>query len=229
MYGERFWLAVGSGEALNESITGTRWPEKAARNARLRECVDIMRALWAGETVDHQGLVSVKSAKLYVTPTSPPPVFAACITSDSARWAGSWADGLITVGGDPEQMRSILRAFREGGGVGKPAYLQRVVSWATTDKAALEIAWQQWRQAALDSHALADLDSPAAFDAATASVDPDQVRVKVRSSSSIQQHVDWLAHDVELGFDRIYLHCVHPDQSQFIAIFGERILPAFTT
>src|SRR5688500_19904508 len=35
MYPERFWLAVGSGEALNEKITGDPWPSKEQRNARL--------------------------------------------------------------------------------------------------------------------------------------------------------------------------------------------------
>src|SRR3712207_4419898 len=49
MYGDRFWLALGSGEALNEAITGASWPDKAQRHARLLECVEIMRALWAGE------------------------------------------------------------------------------------------------------------------------------------------------------------------------------------
>ena len=45
MYPGRFWVALGSGEASNEHITGAPWPDKATRNARLRECVDVMRAL----------------------------------------------------------------------------------------------------------------------------------------------------------------------------------------
>ena len=58
MYPGRFWVALGTGEASNEHITGEPWPDKATRNARLRECVDIMRALYRGETVDHDGLVT---------------------------------------------------------------------------------------------------------------------------------------------------------------------------
>src|ERR687894_2432757 len=60
MFPGRFWLAVGSGEALNEHITGERWPSKPERNARLLECVKLMRALWKGETVSHHGLVTVE-------------------------------------------------------------------------------------------------------------------------------------------------------------------------
>jgi coenzyme F420-dependent glucose-6-phosphate dehydrogenase len=44
MFPERFWIALGSGEAMNEHITGEGWPSKAERNARLKECVDIIRA-----------------------------------------------------------------------------------------------------------------------------------------------------------------------------------------
>src|SRR5690606_36564465 len=48
MFPGRFWMALGSGQLLNEHITGDRWPPKPERQARLRECVDIFRALFAG-------------------------------------------------------------------------------------------------------------------------------------------------------------------------------------
>ena len=50
------WVALGSGEALNEHVTGDAWPTKPLRMERLRECVDVMRALWRGEEVTHDGL-----------------------------------------------------------------------------------------------------------------------------------------------------------------------------
>jgi probable non-F420 flavinoid oxidoreductase len=227
LYGDRFWLAVGSGEALNESITGAAWPEKSLRNARLRECVDIMRALWAGETVDHSGLVEVKAARVYVRPPSPPPVFAACLTPETAEWAGAWADGMVTVAAPPDRLRTIVDAFRAGGGVGKPLYLQVVLSFAASDAEALEAAYYEWRQAALgDTVQLANLDSPAAFDAATADLRRSDVEQKIRVSASIDQHIEWLAKDVELGFERLFLHNVHRDQQRFVSEFGAKVLPA---
>ena len=48
---ERLWVCLGSGEASNEHITGDPWPPKADRNARLRECADVIRALLAGQEV----------------------------------------------------------------------------------------------------------------------------------------------------------------------------------
>src|SRR5687768_3833780 len=48
MFPDRLWVCLGSGEASNEHITGDRWPPKPTRNARLRECVDVIRALLGG-------------------------------------------------------------------------------------------------------------------------------------------------------------------------------------
>ena len=35
----------------------------------------------------------------------------------------------------------------------------------------------------------------------------------------------WLAADLELGFDRVYLHEVGPEQDRFIEAFGAQVLP----
>jgi G6PDH family F420-dependent oxidoreductase len=59
MFPERLSAALGSGEFMNEHITGDPWPAKSVRNARLRECVDIIRALLAGDEVTHDGPLEV--------------------------------------------------------------------------------------------------------------------------------------------------------------------------
>src|ERR687898_1799077 len=79
MFPGRFWVALGSGEAMNEHITGERWPVKSLRDARLRECVEVMRALFAGETVSHSGLVQVDRARLWTRPATPPPLIGAAV------------------------------------------------------------------------------------------------------------------------------------------------------
>jgi coenzyme F420-dependent glucose-6-phosphate dehydrogenase len=116
----RFQMALGSGEALNERVTGEPWSPKPERHARLRECVDIVRALWAGETVTHEGRVRVEGGRLYTRPALPPRLFGAAVTAETARWVGGWADGLLTVGGAPEAVRQTLDAFYEGGAPASP-------------------------------------------------------------------------------------------------------------
>ncbi len=80
----RLWVALGTGEASNEHITGEPWPPKRVRTARLRECVDVIRALLAGEVVDHEGLVRVDRAKLWTLPAEPPALVGAAVSGLSA-------------------------------------------------------------------------------------------------------------------------------------------------
>src|SRR5690606_34033714 len=68
MFPGRFWAALGSGEAINEHVTGTGWPEKPDRNRRLRECADTIRRLLAGEKVERDGTIRVHSARVWSRP-----------------------------------------------------------------------------------------------------------------------------------------------------------------
>lgn len=229
MFDGRLWLAVGSGEAMNESITGDPWPPKSDRNIRLKECVDVMRALWAGEEVSLDSHVRVQRARLYVRTERPPMIVGAALSPETARWMGAWADALVTVAGPLDDMRRIVAAFREGGGEGKPTFLQVALSFAATDDESDRAALEQWRQAALPSTQLADLENPEAFERAAAGVTIADLRRKVRSSADSGRHLDWLRQDAEMGFSRLYLHNVARDhQERFIEICGTRILPALS-
>jgi coenzyme F420-dependent glucose-6-phosphate dehydrogenase len=226
MFPGRFWIAPGSGELLNEGITGQRWPTKAERNARLREGVDIIRALWSGETVTHHGLITVEEARIYSLPREPPKIVGAALSPRTAEWMGGWADGMITVAGPRESMQEMIDAFRRGGGEGKPVYLQAQLSYARTEEEALHGAWEQWRTVKLPSPVLSDLRLPAQFDALGEGVSKEDVKEKMRVSADVERHLEWLAGDVEMGFEEINLHCVHREQQErFIDVFGERVLP----
>jgi coenzyme F420-dependent glucose-6-phosphate dehydrogenase len=228
MFPDRFWLAIGSGEALNESITGDPWPPKDQRNARLEESARIIRALWKGETVTTSGLVTTQAAHLYSRPARAPLLLGAALTAETARRVGSWADGLITVAGPRDGMRAVVDAFREHGGAAKPMFLQVTMSFARTDDEAAASAYTHWRHCAVTTEELADLRSPAAFDRACTSVDPQDVLSKVRVSCHIQRHLDWLHEDCAMGFERIYLHNVAWEhQERFIEACAERMIPQF--
>jgi coenzyme F420-dependent glucose-6-phosphate dehydrogenase len=223
MYPDRFWLALGSGEALNESITGDVWPTKPIRNARLKECAKVIRALWAGETVNHEGLVRVHEATLFTRPVNPPLLLGAALTAETATWLGSWADGLITAGVDHEDLRKVVTGFREHGGEGKPMFLQAAVCYAEDRDVALQAAHDQWRHAGLDLMAIANLATPDEFDRVTSEVTPEQIERKIRISDSIDEIFEWLIIDAKLGFDRVYLHHVGRDVETFLERFGGRL------
>jgi alkanesulfonate monooxygenase SsuD/methylene tetrahydromethanopterin reductase-like flavin-dependent oxidoreductase (luciferase family) len=202
MFPGRLWVALGTGEASNEHITGGRWPPKDTRTARLAECVEVLRALFAGEEVTHHGLV------------------------ETAAWVGTWADGLITINQDPATLRAVLDEFRSNGGAGKPAYLQAHVSWAPTDELALAIAHDQWRSNVFGPPLSWDLELPGQFEEASRFVRPDDVRKSVLVSADPAWHRDCLGQLVALGFDGVWIHHVGQEQQPFLDVFGEHVVPA---
>ncbi len=228
MYPGRFWLAVGSGQDLNEHITGDAWPRKADRNRRLLESVEVIRALWRGETVTHRGAVVVEDAHLYTRPERPPRLLGAALTPATAEWVAGWADGMITVAKPQEELAEIIEAFRAGGGQDKPMALQVQLSYADTEEEALRAAHEQWGTNIFDSPVLATLRMPGDFEAAAGFVEPDDLLGPVNVSSDLSRHAAWLAEYVELGFDELYLHDVHRDQERFLNDFGASVLPEIT-
>jgi probable non-F420 flavinoid oxidoreductase len=231
MFPGRIWAALGSGEALNEHVTGDRWPDKDTRDARLLECVEVMRALLRGEEVTHHGLVTVDRAKLWSLPDpdAAPSLVGAAVSPQTAKRVGGWADGLITVNQPVDALRRVLEAFRNGGGERKPAYLQVHLSWAEDDDTALAIAHDQWRSSVFDSSLAWNLELPEQYDAATKFVAPEDVRTSVRVSADLGQHTAWLREYLDLGFDGVYLHHVGQRQEAFIDAFGAKVIPELTT
>ncbi len=225
MFPDRFWLAIGSGQLLNEHITGERWPPKEQRNQRLRECADVMRRLWAGETVSHDGPVTVSEAVLWTRPANPPMLVGAAVTPPTAAWVAEWADALITVSQPDEQLDAVVEAFRSNGGADKPMYLQIHLAYAPSEEEARAAAFDQWRQNTLPNSVMTELAHPAQIAAAASHVTPDDLDGAVRISSDPGRHVDWLVRDLERGFDALYLHEVGPEQERFVEVFGREVLP----
>jgi probable non-F420 flavinoid oxidoreductase len=222
----RLSVALGTGELSNERITGEPWPPKPARNARLRECVDVIRALLAGEEVDHDGLVRVRGAKLWTLPAEPPPLLGTAVSVETAGFVGEWGDGLITINQPREHLERMLAAFRERGGEGKPVAVQVHLSWAATEEEALRIAHDQWRTNVFPPPVPWDTATVEAFDAIGQKVRPEDMHGPVLVSSDLARHAAWIRELAELGFDEIYLHHVGREQRPFVEAFGEHVLPA---
>jgi probable non-F420 flavinoid oxidoreductase len=228
MYPGRFWAALGSGENSNEHITGAVWPRKDLRNARLRECVDVIRALLAGEEVSHDGLVTVDRARVWTRPEEPVPLIGAACSVATAAWCAEWADGLITTNAPPEQLRERIDAYRDAGGRGK-LHLQVHLSWDPDQGRAEEIALDQWRSNVFPPPVCWDIDHADTFDIVSEHVGIDTVAGVVNVSSDLGRHTALLAEYAALGFDDIALHHVGQEQDAWIDAFGAKVLPQLVT
>lgn len=226
MFPQRFWLAVGSGEALNERAAGTHWPGKPARNQRLQEAVKVMRALWCGEMVSHDDGFVAHDARLYTRPKTMPNVLLAALTPETARWGGEWADGLVTLGTPSAPLDEVIAAFRAAGGNDKPVHVQHKLSFADSDEVAFDGAWEQWRTNALPVEDSEELRTPEEFEERAQSLTRDDLAKAVYISADPDEHLRQLRHYRSLAVDAVYLHNVNRGQAGFIDEFARRVLPA---
>ncbi|MFE6996493.1 TIGR03557 family F420-dependent LLM class oxidoreductase [Microbacterium sp. NPDC057659] len=235
LYPDRAWLGVGSGEALNEHITGQYWPEPAERIDRMFEAIDIIRRLFAasisGRDIRHHGEhFRLESSRLWTMPPTAPPVYVATAGPITARRAGRNADGLITVAADEERLVPLLRRFAEGardGGrdpEGMPRVLQVPLSWAPTEEEALRNALDGWPIAGVRMRR-GDVRSPYDFEQLVRGVTAEDIRAGMLISADPDVHRAALQRYADLGFTHIYLHNVGPNQSEWLEVFGRDVLP----
>ena len=138
----RFTLGLGAGENLNEHIVGGGWPIAGVRHEMLEEAVEIIRALWAGDTVTYRGKhFDVESAKVWDLPESLPSIGIAVSGPGSCRLAGRHADVMIAV----EPRSELGEMFDEAGGAGKPRVGQIALSYDTDAQIAVTRAMDQFR------------------------------------------------------------------------------------
>ncbi|MCR5864186.1 MULTISPECIES: TIGR03885 family FMN-dependent LLM class oxidoreductase [Aquincola] len=220
------WVALGSGEAVNEGLVGQGWPDKPERNQRLQRAAQAMRRLLDGERVTEPGPPAVVDARLWCRPPQRTVLVGAATSVETARWLGGWAEGLLTVSHDLQQLRALIAAFREQAGPDKPVHVKVDLSWADTDAQALEQAFEQWRFNAGGSQANADARQPEDFVRLTAHLRPEDMRAKVMVAADLGRHVDHLRQVAALGVTSIDLHQVGGDQAAFIEAFGREVLPA---
>jgi coenzyme F420-dependent glucose-6-phosphate dehydrogenase len=219
----RFWAALGSGEAVNEKITGDPWPPKAERNARLLECYQSIKQLLRGETVNIDSHIRMRDAKLYTLPKEEPLLVGAAVTRETAEWMGGWADGIITVNKPYDELKEFINAFRQAGGERKPMIIKTQLSYAPSKEQAEQEAYEQWKTNILHSSLLADIDSVEDFEKIAANVEPDDLHGSVRISADLDEHRHWIEQDIALGFSTIVLHNVNLRQELFIRDFGKII------
>jgi G6PDH family F420-dependent oxidoreductase len=231
MFPGRFYLGLGAGEALNEHIIGQYWPEAPVRLERLMESIEIIEQLFSGKKVKYRGThFTIESAKLYTLPPSPPPIYVATSGPVMAYRTGKFTDGIIMVGAADEKLRMLMQRFEQGArDAGKdpatmPKMIQVKVSYAPTMAAATEAAVRDWPNGGM-AFPKADIRDPEDFEAMAKLVRPENFKNRVLITPDPDEHVAYLQHFLDLGFDEVYVHNVGREQEQFIKVYGEKVIP----
>lgn len=230
----RAYLALGTGEALNEYAATGQWPGYEERQARLREAIEIIRGLWSGEEVSYRGqYYTTEKARLYTRPDRPIPLYvSATVPGSSAEFAGQYGDGLWSVGGNPPEVYEELIAtfVQSARAAGKdPSSMPRGIELNVVygDDLDAGIAEMQKYWAGSFVPALFDqkIYTPSMSEQNGAVVGADTIRQKCCVSSSAEEQAQFAQQYLDLGFNELYIHSAGPDQAGFIERYGKDVLP----
>ncbi len=220
----RFTFGVGTGENLNEHVTGERWPEHDVRLAMLDEAIDLMRALWTGENTSHHGeYYTVENAKLFTTPETIPDVIGSAFGPKTGRWVAKRCDGLWCSGLKQEP----LKAYEEAGGDGE-TWTQLHMCVADSEDAAIETVLEQWPNGAIPGELGQDLPTPAHFEQAAQLVDREAIAESgTLTTDDPDSHIERIQQAIDMGFEYVYVHQIGDEQDRALSFYEEEVLPSF--
>jgi len=218
----RFDLGVGTGENLNEHITGARWPLAWERLEMLEDAIDVIRKLWSGEEVTHRGThYLVQEAQLFTMPDELPEILVAASKPQAAQLAGRVGDGLISTAPDEE----VVQKFEQAGGNGKPKIGQFHCAYDQDKDAALERAHELWPNAALAGSGGQELPSPRDFEAAAGNVTVQDIAEAVPAGPDPYPYLEQIRAYEQAGFTHVYIHQIGENQQEFADWAQRELIP----
>jgi G6PDH family F420-dependent oxidoreductase len=224
LFGERFFLGLGTGEALNEHILGDRWPRPEVRREMFREAVEVIRDLWSGETVDHDGeYYEVENARLFDPPSRPPPLIISGFGEAAVELAAEIGDGYW--GHSPE--REVIERYEAVGGTG-PRYAQLNLCWAEDPDDARKTVHETWPNGGLTGQLAQDLPTWTHFEQATEPLTVEQTTRSVPCGPDPAPVLESVRAFEEAGFDHLYFHQIGPDQAGFFDFWTSELQPALS-
>ena len=216
----RFRFGIGSGEALNEHILGDTWPPVSIRLERLEEAVELIRELWTGKAVTHEGKhFTVHNARVFSAPDDPPPIYLSGFGPEATELAARIADGWISTKPDADN----LQLFRKtNNGVTQAG---TKICWAATEQEAARTAHRLWGHQGQGGQATQDLPTWESFEAMAESNTPEQVAESVPCGPDAQKAAASIREYLDAGFDEVFVSQMGKDQRGGIQFLSQEVLP----
>jgi TAT-translocated FGD2 family F420-dependent dehydrogenase len=224
----RIFLGLGTGEALNEQAATGQWPPYAERSARLIEATQLIRELWTGNQVEHDGTYYKVHAKLYDPPASPIPILMAANGPTAMQRAGQYADGLITDAKTWREHKAEFEAAARTAGKDPgqmPIFIEQFVVVGDTQDA--QQAAEFWRFQPKAWNPYWNVPDPRTIlERADAEVPLEQVYGDWPISTDPAVHLKALTDLFDSGVSEVHIHSGQPDQKRVIEFYGKQVLPS---
>jgi G6PDH family F420-dependent oxidoreductase len=218
----RFRFGVGSGENLNEHILGVDWPDADTRLEMLEESLEVIRALWSGDVVTHEGRhYRVRNARIYDLPDEPPPILVSGFGPKATELAGRIGDGYVSTRPDGD----LVELFEKSGGAGKLKVAGAKFCYGPDREEAAKLAHELWPNSGLPGELAQELPSPAHFEQAAELVTVEQIADKTPCGNDPDEFVESIRSYEQAGFDLLCLQQIGPDQAGFLRFFEDEVRP----
>jgi G6PDH family F420-dependent oxidoreductase len=224
MTGGRFRLGVGSGEALNEHVTGVRWPTADVRLEMLEEAVHVIRALFTGEDVEHHGThYTVEDARIYTRPDTPVPIYVSGFGPKSIEVAARIGDGFVTT----KPSADDIELYRKHGGQG-PVEAGTKFCWARDRDSAVKTAHRLWANSGLPGELSQVLPGVRHFEQASSLVTEEDTATSVPAGPDPEPYLKTLGEYADAGVDTLFVAQMGPDQKGFFDFWTREVAPRWT-
>lgn len=231
----RIFLCSATGESMNESPLGLRWPPYKERLGRLEESLKIIKMLWKDSFIDFCGkYYRLRKANLYTKPRTRIPLYVAANGPSGAYLAGKYADGLLTSGRTFEERFTddLLPAIKKGARDAdrNPDRIEKMVHIVTSydedfDKAVE--ACKFWNATMVPGIFSAKVYDPREIEKMAGSIGREQVIKRRFIVTSEEEAIGKVESYLKLGITEVEFLSTSPDQNKFIEFFGEKVLPYF--
>jgi len=231
MYPGRFFLGMGTGEAMNEVPLGYSWPPFPERLGRLREAVEIIRALWGGEFVDYPGsYYKLKGAKLYTKPKTRIPIYLVANGPKAGSLVGSHADGYGTLDLVLEKSKEIWSAVEASArNAGRdPSTISRnvelYVSYNRDYDRALA-STRKWKSGLIHNAFSLPVYDPRELERLGENESDSELAKIWTIATSAEQLIKKAESAIAYGFNEVQFHSSSPSEEEFIEVCGKDVLP----
>ena len=218
----RFILGLGSGENLNEHVTGEGWPPVDQRQEMLAEAATLIRELHSGELTTWEGdYYRVDSARIWDAPEGGVPMAIAVSGEKSVAQFAPLADHLVAV----EPLPDLIKAWDAKGTKRSRKIGQLPICWDPDQDKAVAKAHEQFRWFAGGLAVNADLPTPAGFEGASQFVRPEDVAEQIPCGPDLDAIAEAVKEYVDAGFTDIAVVQVGDEgQFEFLAQAAEPLL-----
>ncbi|MCU1373806.1 MAG: luciferase-like protein [Actinomycetia bacterium] len=217
----RFTLGLGAGERLNEHVVGKGWPPVDVRHQMLDEAIDVIRALWRGGYVRHQGPhFTVEDARVFDLPAQDIDLFVAASGRQSAQLAVK-AGGLCCT--DP--LGDLVQTFVGAGRDRTRTWSQIPLSWHEDEDQAVKLARQRFRFGMPGWKVMAELPNPVNFAAATQYVRDEDIAEKIPCGPDPERHAQGIRQYLDAGFEHVAVAYLGDDVPGFLRFWQDELRP----